>query len=35
MVSFVILKHNVTNWITAFNNPYKLTNDVLIFDKQT
>ena len=31
MVSFVVLKDPVTTFVTAFNNSYKLTNDLLIF----
>ena len=30
MTSFVILRHPVTTLVTAFNNPDKMTNDLLI-----
>ena len=31
MVTFVALIYPVTTLVTAFNNPDKLTNDLLIF----
>ena len=30
MAHFVIVRHHATTWVTAFNNPDKLTNDLIL-----
>ena len=29
-ISYIVLRHPVTNWVTVFTNPYNLTNDLFI-----